>query len=262
MKQLLTYWTFDITSVILLAILAIYFAAVKGVSKKIIVISFVLFAICFFSPLHVLSEHYLFSAHMIVHVILLLCIGPLLVISLSPHRDQFSSFFDFLKRYPVLGWLTGVGMMWFWHVPVLFNSAMSSMHNGGFSIVAVGEAVSLVFAGVLFSAPVIHPNKKYRIDALSGVVYLFTACIGCSLLGLLITFAPAGTYRHFLSMHDAYGLNGIISQQWGITQTGDQQAAGLIMWVPCCLIYVTGAMYLLVQWFTQKEEVSIYSNKI
>jgi cytochrome c oxidase assembly factor CtaG len=92
-------------------------------------------------------------------------------------------------------------------------------------------------------------------------VYLFTACLGCSLLGLLISFAPVNTYHHFLSMHDAFGINNIILNNWKLTARIDQQSAGLIMWVPCCLIYVSGAMYLLVQWFHSKEENLIILNQ-
>lgn len=263
MKQLLTYWSFDFSSLILLLVIMGYMFVTKSFSKqKITILIFILLIICFFSPLSVLSSHYLFSAHMIVHVILLLWVGPLLVMSLPAEKKQFNSFFLFLKHHPVLGWLTGVGMMWIWHVPVVFNIAMNSMHHSSFNFLSIIEALSLIIAGILFSAPVIHPNKEYRIDALSGVVYLFTACIGCSLLGVLITFAPTGLYHHFLSMHDEYGLNNIILHRWNITQSIDQQAAGLIMWVPCCLIYVTGAMYLLIQWFKQKEETIIYQNNL
>jgi putative membrane protein len=258
MTQLFKYWSFDFSSLVLLLLLMLYVAITKKKSRKIfILVSFALFVLCFFSPLSVLASQYLFSAHMIVHVILLLCIGPFLLLSLSPDKKQFNRFFLFLKQHPVVGWLTGVGMMWIWHVPVLFNTAMASMHQGNFHFLFIIEALSLIAAGILFSAPIIHPNKTYRIDALSGVVYLFTACVGCSMLGLLITFAPAGTYHHFLSMHDEYGFNKIILKS-GLTQSIDQQAAGLFMWVPCCLIYVTGAMYLLVQWFKQKEEAIAY----
>jgi cytochrome c oxidase assembly factor CtaG len=195
---------------------------------------------------------------MMVHVILLLCIGPLLVISFPHRTKQFEPLFGFLKHYPITGWLAGISIMWFWHIPIVFNSAMSSMHRSSTGLTSVIEPLSLIIAGILFSSPIIHPNKEFRIDALSGVVYLFTACVGCSLLGLLITFAPAGTYHHFLSMHDEFGLNKTIVRDWGITQSIDQQASGLIMWVPCCLIYVTGAMYLLVYWFKEKEETIPY----
>ena len=254
MKQLLTYWNFTFSSLILFVMIISVIVITKGfTNKKITASILILLIICLFSPLQILSSQYLFSAHMTVHVILLLCIGPLLVLSLPANAKQFPHLFSFLKHHSVIGWLTGIGVMWFWHVPVVFNSAMASMHPNRFDFISVVEALSLIFAGILFSAPIIHPNKKYRTDALSGVVYLFTACIGCSLLGLLITFSPMGTYHHFLSMHDEYGLNKMILQDWKITQSIDQQAAGLIMWVPCCLIYVTGAIYLLVHWFSSVE---------
>jgi cytochrome c oxidase assembly factor CtaG len=186
----------------------------------------------------------------------------LLTLSFSAKSKRFRQLFCFLKHHPIAGWLTGIGIMWFWHIPKVFNSAMSSMHHNGPSITSIIETLSLIIGGMLFSSPVIHPNKQYRVDAPSGVVYLFTACIGCSLLGLLITFAPLGTYHHFLSMEDVYGFNRMILQDWKISQAVDQQAAGLIMWVPCCLIYVTGAMYLLVHWFNQKEQSITYSKQL
>lgn len=252
MKLFWQYWQFDWTSAALLLLLLCFGLTTKAVRTACFWCAFVVAFICLFSPLHLLSSHYLFSAHMTVHVLLLLVIGPLLVLGLPQQGEMLLSFFSFLKQHPLAGWLTGLGAMWFWHVPLVFNAAMGEAHQTHLSLVALLETASLVFAGVLFAAPVLHPDKACRIDALSGVVYLFTACIGCSLLGLLITFAPGGTYHHFLSRHDSEGLNQIILRA-GITQAIDQQAAGLIMWVPCCLLYVTGALYLLVQWFGQKE---------
>jgi putative membrane protein len=257
MSRLLTYWSFDLSSLVLLLMMLMTAAITKAfLNKKLIIFTFALLILCLFSPLHVLSSQYLFSAHMMIHVILLLFIGPSMVISLPPDSKNFEPVFSFLERHPVAAWLAGIGIMWFWHIPAIFNSAMSSMHRQNFNLLPVVELLSLIFAGILFSAPVVHPNKHYRVDPLSGVAYLFTACIGCSLLGLLITFAPVDTYHHFLSMHDKYDLNKTILQN-GITQAIDQQAAGLIMWVPCCFIYVTAAMYLLVRWFNHKEDATV-----
>ncbi|MFL5742248.1 MAG: cytochrome c oxidase assembly protein [Flavisolibacter sp.] len=219
-----------------------------------------LLALCFFSPLQVLSAHYLFSAHMVVHVLLLLCVGPLLIASFSPQKKKGNTLFLFLKHHFLLAWLAGVGVMWFWHLPIVFNGGMMMMHNNGFHLMSVIEPLSLIIAGMFFSSPIIHPNTNYRIEPLSGVVYLFTACIGCSLLGVLISFAPVNTYHHFLSMHDNTGINQIILNNWKLNPSIDQQAAGLIMWVPCCLIYVSCAMFLLVQWFHTKEDKIAYIN--
>jgi putative membrane protein len=263
MNHLLSFWSFDSSSVTLFLIITVYIISTKSFdNKKAIAAATFLLMACLFSPLYILSSQYLFSAHMAVHVLLLLCVGPLLIMSLSPGKMQFKYFFPFLKKHPVSGWLTGVGIMWLWHVPLVFNAAMSSMRHSGFNMISFIEALSLILGGMIFSAPIIHPNRECRIDALSGVVYLFTACIGCSLLGLLITFAPTATYHHFLSMYDEFGMNKTIIQDWRITKSMDQQAAGLIMWVPCCLIYVTGAMYLLAYWFKQKEEAITYPKQI
>jgi cytochrome c oxidase assembly factor CtaG len=202
---------------------------------------------------------------MAVHVLLLLCVGPLLLLCLPPDGNVFPRFFMLLKNHPAISWLTGVGVMWIWHVPALFNATMGNMQGGCMGITHTVETGSLILSGILFIAPVIHPCHRYRIAALPGVVYLFTSCVGCSILGLLVTFAPLGTYQHFLSPTDEYGLNNIIQQQWHISQLKDQQAAGLIMWVPCCLLYVGGAMYLLMQWFDAKEQVNkstVTQNKI
>lgn len=257
MNRLVRYWTWDWGSLlIILALIIVYLwfhrMAIKQQSLSFIIALFLLI-ICFFSPLQILSGHYLFSAHMAVHVILLLLAGPLLLLSL--HQNAFHRFFSFLVKYPFIAWITGVSIMWIWHIPAVFNKSMANMHSGTNWMMVI-ETLSLLIAGIIFSAPVIHADKKKRINALNGVVYLFTACIGCSVLGILISFAPEGTYHHYLSMHDMYGLNKIITNQWNLSQVADQQIAGLIMWVPCCLIYVSGAMYLLFNWFSGKEIVT------
>ncbi len=219
-----------------------------------------LLAILFFSPLQILSAYYLFSAHMLVHVALLLVVGPLLVASLPQTAAWVQRLSQKLFQKPMPGWLAGVGIMWLWHLPPVFNAAMHGMHNGsGFGIITLLENASLLGAGMLFSWPLLAPQKRHRLHALNGVAYLFTACIACSLLGLLITFAPAGLYRHFLAAPDVYQWNNKLVQGWGFTQAADQQIAGLIMWVPCCLLYVSYALYLLARWFGQKEAGQKYA---
>jgi cytochrome c oxidase assembly factor CtaG len=45
----------------------------------------------------------------------------------------------------------------------------------------------------------------------------------------------------------------MIRNKWKISAAVDQQIAGLIMWVPCCLIYLTASMILLIKWFDENE---------
>jgi putative membrane protein len=63
-------------------------------------------------------------------------------------------------------------------------------------------------------------------------------------------------YNYPMAMNDEYGFNNIIKNKWGISGEMDQQIAGLIMWVPCCFIYLTAAMLLLKKWFNEKEKLT------
>ena len=221
----------------------------KSASK--FIAGIVLFALITSSPLHAAGLNGIFSAHMSVHVVLLLLVGPLLLMGIPSN----SVFWDFnsIKRFsviirqkPWISWLVGVGCMWIWHIPSIFHWMQGS------SILAAWirplQTISLVFAGMFYTFPILHPKQEYKLEAPAAVLYLFTACVGCSLLGLLITFAPQGLYSPYGSAAE-YSL-------WGITPAQDQQAAGLIMWVPCCMIYLSYSMYLLYQWLNESDDIS------
>lgn len=204
----------------------------------------------FLSPLH--SHSMPFTIHMLVHVLLLLICAPLMVIGwpnkINTHPIFLRKTYHFLLRHPLFCWLTGIGMMWIWHIPSIFKALMIS-HQQDFSFLGFAHIGSLLIAGVIFTWPIINPQRSFRIYPPLGILYLFTACIACSLLGLLITFAPSGIYVH--SMGAAANIPELISMN---TET-DQQTAGLIMWVPCCFLYLFGVLYLLVNWLKEPDTI-------
>jgi cytochrome c oxidase assembly factor CtaG len=222
-------------------------------------LALVFFAVATCSPLHYLGMHSYLSAHMISHILLLLICGPLFVMSLLKEETWLFSDSDGLSIRSVqhraiewlravsallsarswLAWMAGMGIMWAWHIPVLLNASLAAM--GLWSPLAFLHQGSLLLAGMLFSWPLFGPFPAYRIHPMGGILYLGTACISCSLMGLLITFAPLGTYHQYQGM----SMNG---NPWQLTAKQDLQASGLIMWVPCCLIYLSGCMVLLARW--------------
>ena len=232
-----------------------------------------LLAITLASPLNRLAHQYLFSAHMAQHMILLLIVPPLLVAGI-PERAARRWLPDRSRNIsvlPVAAWLVGVGIMWFWHVPGMFNAT----GQPGIAVCGVGTTTltaslhdlqngSLLMAGVLFCWPILSPVREQRLPALSGMAYLFTACVGCSLLGLAITFSSTLLYTTYAATIDLTGTGYLIRQQWGLTPEADQQIGGLLMWVPGCFLYVTAALYLLMRWFNEEEQeyVPIVQDKI
>ncbi|MGI4835589.1 MAG: cytochrome c oxidase assembly protein [Janthinobacterium lividum] len=226
-----------------------------------------LLALVEFSPLHYLGMHALFSAHMVAHVLLLLLAGPLLVLGLPPHPTPRAAaalhrFSTWLGPRAWLGWGAGVGIMWLLHVPAVFDASFAGMDQPWSPLPLLHPALMLV-AGALFSWPLFGPvaagedeaaGAGARLHPLAGVLYLFTACVACSLLGMLITFAPFGTYLHYyLAANPAAAAaphHLVAAVPFGLSLLEDQQAAGLIMWVPCCLLYLGGCLYLIGQYFS------------
>lgn len=269
MSNLVLQWHIDV--VMLIFIITVTLLYLYMVNFKLNKQSGCFFAGLFFfiiavaSPLHFLGMNYLFSAHMATHVILLLLAGPLMVLSI-PEDNRFKKRLSVLSKKIhsafFLCWITGVGIMWLWHVPVIYNQLFSmngmNMHHS-MSVLSYVHLISLFFAGILFSWPVIGPYSNYRIHPLGGIIYLSSACVLCSLLGLLITFAPQGLYTSHLALNNGDAFSSVIKMQLGMTSAMDQQAAGLIMWVPCCFIYILGCMFLLKRWYDEKEEPAAFS---
>lgn len=187
--------------------------------------------LAFCPPWAGLSRIY-FTAHMAQHILLLLAAPPLLLMALPRREGQG----DAGKTGAFLSWFCGVGGMWAWHVPALCALAMSH------PLAEALQDLSLPLLGLAFWRPITGPGK--RLPPLPGVLYLFTACVGCTLLGIFITFAPPGLFPCF---------KGAAAGAGSLTPAQDQQIGGLLMWVPACLIYLTGVMGLLGRWFAAPE---------
>jgi putative membrane protein len=88
-----------------------------------------------------------------------------------------------------------------------------------------------------------------------AAAYLFTACLACTGIGVLITFAPKLLYPLYAQPVDRYGILPVIRDGWGISATMDQQIGGLLMWVPCCLVYLTGILAMFARWYAGEAEM-------
>jgi putative membrane protein len=200
------------------------------------------FLLALTSPINALADGYLFSAHMVQHILLLLIVPGLLVLSL-PAAFVLPGQLRFLAS-PLLGWTAGVGAMWLWHAPALCNAAVASR------TIYATQAVSLLVLGTLFWWQVLAPSEDQRLTPLAGIVYLFAACAACSVLGILLTFSPVTVCTVYMHPADRLGLLGTIRGAWGFTPERDQQVGGLLMWVPMCFVYLTAIVAEIARWYT------------
>jgi putative membrane protein len=248
-------WSPIVIGVCLLA-LAVYVKAMKfrltGQSLYFIA-AVTLFFLTLSSPVNTLAAGYLFSAHMLQHLLLLLVIPPLALLGL-PECDRISFVgwtTDRFRLHPVATWLAGLSAMWIWHERTLCDAATTTQAG------RIIQIISLLGLGAIFWWPIVGPQKDRRLLPLLGVVYLFSTCVGCTILGVLITFAPVGVVCPvYLHPVDRLGLLPLIRDQWGLTPAKDQQIGGLMMWVPACGIYVFGVIALLARWYRTAEKAS------
>ncbi len=201
------------------------------------------------SPIDLLGDQYLFSAHIVQHFMLALIVPPLLLLGIPEwfaeaalKRPMLARFEHEIARPPV-SWLLGVGVMMIWHVPLFFNAALA---NEGLHVF---QHLSFLVTGVIFWWPVLTPVEGHRIAPLGAMSYLFGACLSCSLLGAALTFARPGLYPAYLSPNDRLGILPILRDQWGLDPRSDQQLGGLLMWIPGCFIYLTGILATVARWY-------------
>jgi cytochrome c oxidase assembly factor CtaG len=211
-----------------------------------------IFLFALISPVNALANGYLFSAHMIQHILLVLIVPALLLLSLPRSFSLPIPFRAF--THPFIGWIAGVGAMWLWHAPALCNAATTSR-----AVFAI-QTTSLLLMGSVFWWQVLAPRDAERLSPAAGILYLFTACTACSILGIILTFAPVSICSVYQHPVDRLGMLGTIRGDWGLTSDRDQQIGGLLMWVPMCLIYLTAILAQLARWHSDPVPQAEESN--
>jgi cytochrome c oxidase assembly factor CtaG len=225
---------------------ALYFGYFRGAGRaRFFLAAVAVVLISLVSPLGGLAAGYLFSAHMVQHLLLLLIAPALLLLSLPTSARP-----AILPRPSLVlgGWAAGIGAMWLWHVPALCDAAASN------PLVRAAQAVSLLAMGGAFWWPVLAPAEASRLKPLPAVVYLFAACLACTALGILVTLTPVQVCPIFCQPEDPRGILGMVRGDWGIGEERDRQIGGLIMWVPMCMVYLGAVFAQLARWYGTAAE--------
>jgi putative membrane protein len=242
-----TAWTWNFTLLLFcaLALVGYFFAFRQRGRPAYLGAALVVFLFALISPVNALADGYLFSAHMVQHILLVLVVPALLLLSL-PRSFSLPPPLNYLT-HPLIGWIAGVGAMWLWHAPTLCNAATTSR------TVSAIQTTSLLIMGTVFWWQVLAPQEEQRLSPLAGIVYLFTACTACSVLGIILTFAPVSICRVYEHPVDRLGVLSTIRGDWGLTSDRDQQIGGLLMWVPMCAIYAAAILAQMARWHSSPQ---------
>jgi len=244
-QQFLTSaWTWNVAALASSGVGIVAYVWAFGVSRRILylIAGLGVFVLTLMSPLNALAAGYLFSAHMLQHILLLLIVPALLLLSL-PHWVSLGPQ-SWIIANPLVGWIAGVGAMWLWHARPLCNAAVSSQ------FVNAVQVSSLLLLGAIFWRQILAPREEERLSPPGAVLYLFSACVACSILGILITFAPVSICPIYAQPRpDHFGIAKLVQANWRFSPEKDQQVGGLLMWVPMCLVYLSAIIAQLARWF-------------
>jgi cytochrome c oxidase assembly factor CtaG len=194
------------------------------------------------SPLDFLGDGYLFSAHMLQHVLLLLAAVPLIAAlpaAMVPRAlgAPATSRALCMLGYPVTPWLVGVLTVWAWHLPVLYNAALADEN------VHLAEHLCFLASACVFWWPVLAPGETARLTPKRATFYVLGGMAANSLLSIVLIFGPVGWYPIYLHPADPFGALALVRDSWGLTPADDQSMAGLVMLaLPGGLVY-TPAMF-------------------
>jgi cytochrome c oxidase assembly factor CtaG len=232
------------------ALIGVYLAAVRSrLTRRVLLfvagVLVTLFALV--SPLDALGDTYLFSAHMVQHLLLMQIAPPLLLLG-SPawlakkivDWPPVGSAERILGR-PVVAWLLGMGTMWVWHLPALYNATLA---DEGLHIV---EHLSFLVTSTIFWWPVLSPLKDRRLSPPATLLYLVPAIAASDILGTILTYTAPGVYN-YLHPIDTLGVLPLLRGTWGLSPAVDQQLGGLAMWILGDPVYLWGILNGVARW--------------
>lgn len=196
------------------------------------------------SPLDRISEQ-LASAHMVQHLILADLVPITLILAFTKVllRPVTRTVHDIEKRagwlaHPVAGVLAYIGVMWLWHVPVLYDAALN--HSG----VHVLEHLTFAVSGSLYWWHLISPiRSRLRLGGMAPVAYMVSTKLLVGALGVFLAFYPKLLFSPYA----------VAGTRWNLSPLDDQHVAGLIMGLEQSLVMGVGLAYLFTRMLSESE---------
>jgi putative membrane protein len=199
----------------------------------------------------------LFSAHMAQHELMMLVGAPLVIagrplstclwglptrwrpLVAAPLQSSLATATWRSLTAPVLAWALHGLAIWVWHVPALYDSAVT--HEGIHAL----QHATFVSTSALFWWGLIY-GRYGRVGYGAAVFYVFTTVVHTGILGAAVTFSGVPLYPVYAGPAAARGVDLL----------EDQQLAGLLMWIPAGIVLTLFGLGLFVAWLGEAERRS------
>ena len=196
------------------------------------------------SPIHHLADNFLFSAHMVQHLLLILVVPPLLLAGTPGWlvrpllRGRWTLILGKWLTRPLAAFAISGIVLAAWHVPVLYDATLQ------FHGVHILEHMMFLVSAVIMWWPIMSPLPEMsRASYPIQMVYLFLLSLPAGFIGAAITF----------SQQVLYGYYATVPRLWGIDVVSDQQIGGLIMKLPGALAFFITMGVVFALWYQRDQ---------
>jgi putative membrane protein len=199
-------------------------------------------------PLHELSDRYLFSAHMLQHLVLTLVVPPLLLAAtpawmidaLLRPRWLARAVRTLTRPLPALG-LYGVVMIG-WHLPRFYGLALE-IH--AWHIV---QHLTLMASAAVAWWPVIgRASSAPRLPYAAQILYLFAFGVPMTAVAAMITGAEQLLYPFYAAAPPLVAWSPLV----------DQRLGGVLMWVPAGIVPLIAFTVVFFRWAAEESDEEI-----
>lgn len=173
------------------------------------------------SPIDVGGDQYLFSLHMLQHLLLMMVAPPLVILGISGMRVPSPG----SRLWRRLWWATtrpGPALVIFnvvmllWHIPALYDTTLTV------EPIHVVEHLSFIAVGLVFWWPIIDPVRDagtLTVAPLSKIAMLVLSGIPPTVLGIIFALSRVPFYDFYVRA----------PRLWGLSPLADQQIGGVLM---------------------------------
>ena len=174
------------------------------------------------SPIDRGGDEYLFSLHMLQHLLLMMLAPPLVLLGIAGIRTPPAHRYRAARRvwwavtrpWPSIVLFNAVMLVW--HIPALYDTTLTT------EPIHVLEHVSFIAVGIVFWWAIVDPVRGSATKSVSPLVKIaamVVAGIPPTVLGLIFAISPVAFYSFYA---DAPRL-------WGISAVSDQSYGGVLM---------------------------------
>ncbi len=198
------------------------------------------------SPINTVSDGYLFSVHMLQHVLLTLVAPPLMVRGMPDWlirpllRPNWSFRAARAITHPIGAFLAFNIVFSLWHVPALYNTSLEN------NVVHVVEHIMMITTAMIMWWPLTSTMPELpRVSYPMQIMYLFGLSVAQIIVFGALTFAGQPLYQHYV---DAPRI-------LSISPLTDQQIGAIIMKVGGGSLFLGLLIVTFYRWFGQEERV-------